>query len=1079
MRRLWWVCLLAACDDGGGIEPAGDAAPALDRGADRATPDDAALDAAGDRGAPIDMADQVDGAPVDRGASLDLAPTPDLAPPLDLGVDPGADMAPDAAPPPLPLAPLLTEIVASNQTGPVDEDGDRPDWIELYNPHPTPVRLGEFALSDGGDRWILPAAELAPHAYALVFASGKDRREAFWHADFRLAAEGEPVTLSRLDGSVVQRFDPTPLGPDEALGLPAVTLLGADAAVRSAGPGDDAGWTAPDFDDAAWALTPQGIGARAAVEPSPLAHQLDHLLADWRFDLDPGGRVIDGSGQHPGDLAGGAALVDTARSGAALGGASGWMAAADPEAFDFNAAFTWSLWFKGVDASGALISRNPAGTAWNQGSKALFVRGGTLQWDSGWVGNPRTGVNVTDDRWRHVAVTYTPEGDRFRIYIDGVSVVDQAFDVDRFAEDAVHNGGQARTGLFVGQANFSGGLPSLDKYEGLIDDVTLWRVALPPEDVALLAAGVRPGPVDPYGDRLQTARPAGTPAGRIRLGVPQGFAPHLGVEVDPGAAWWVDGVARAPLAAALDGPSWHGLPVGARVVALAVDAAERWMIRARIAGLADTPRRLAAPTPGAFNAQAVAPAVEFSRGDGIFAEPFALTLEAPSGAIHFTLDGSAPTAQSPQYAGPILIEATGRVRARVFEADHAPGPIGEAAFLQATAAFLAEPRPLPVLVLARLEQGAATRSDTPALLFEFAPDAAEPVHGSRAVMRIRGQSSANQPKKPYRVELRDAEENDRALPLLGMPAEADWVLHAPYTDQSLIRNALVYGLGHAMGMTAPRSAHCELYVQQSGAPLDVSHRQGVYLLVESIEPGADRLDLSDAGYLLKFEAGVAQPPVVGGYTSLELDRPDPASPEQVEWITDHLAAFEAALEGPDFASPVGYAAYIDEASFIDQLVINELFRDQDAYVRSAWLHLEPDGPIVMGPLWDYNLSAGTGGYFENTATAGWQWQHRYNRGEHGWFARLMADPAFAARFADRWRALRAGLLSDAALNARIDALAAVVEPGVAANFARWSTLGQGRINGFTSPVANTWAGQIQALRDWLAARAAWIDGQLQ
>ena len=42
----------------------------------------------------------------------------------------------------LPASPLITEFMASNQTGLMDEDGDRPDWIELHNPDLVAMDLG-------------------------------------------------------------------------------------------------------------------------------------------------------------------------------------------------------------------------------------------------------------------------------------------------------------------------------------------------------------------------------------------------------------------------------------------------------------------------------------------------------------------------------------------------------------------------------------------------------------------------------------------------------------------------------------------------------------------------------------------------------------------------------------------------------------------------------------------------------------------------------------------------------------------------------------------------------------------------
>ncbi len=45
-----------------------------------------------------------------------------------------------------------------------------------------------------------------------------------------------------------------------------------------------------------------------------------------------------------------------------------------------------------------------------------------------------------------------------------------------------------------------------------------------------------------------------------------------------------------------------------------------------------------------------------------------------------------------------------------------------------------------------------------------------------------------------------------------MPAESDWVLHSPYPDKALIRNAFTYSLGRDIGMAAPRGVLVEVYV---------------------------------------------------------------------------------------------------------------------------------------------------------------------------------------------------------------------------------------------------------------------------
>lgn len=74
----------------------------------------------------------------------------------------------------------INEVVASNSGVIQDEDGDSPDWIELYNNGTSSVDLTGFGLSDDSStpfKWVLPSIHLRPREYLLIFASGKDRRE--------------------------------------------------------------------------------------------------------------------------------------------------------------------------------------------------------------------------------------------------------------------------------------------------------------------------------------------------------------------------------------------------------------------------------------------------------------------------------------------------------------------------------------------------------------------------------------------------------------------------------------------------------------------------------------------------------------------------------------------------------------------------------------------------------------------------------------------------------------------------------------------------------------------------------------
>lgn len=68
---------------------------------------------------------------------------------------------------------------------------------------------------------------------------------------------------------------------------------------------------------------------------------------------------------------------------------------------------------------GSLFCQTKSGDAWVPDGKALFVRGGKLCFDIGWVGAVTSKTNVADGKWHHVAMTWTQKTGRVRLFVDG------------------------------------------------------------------------------------------------------------------------------------------------------------------------------------------------------------------------------------------------------------------------------------------------------------------------------------------------------------------------------------------------------------------------------------------------------------------------------------------------------------------------------------------------------------------------------------------------------------------------------------------------------------------------------------
>ncbi|HZO85866.1 MAG TPA: CotH kinase family protein, partial [Verrucomicrobiae bacterium] len=111
---------------------------------------------------------------------------------------------------------VISEFMAQNDNGISDEDGDRQDWIEIFNPGAVDSSLAGWYLTDvaGSNKWRFPShinMTLGPNQYLRVWASNKNRTNniARLHTNFQLARGGEYLALRDPEGRVVSEFAPT------------------------------------------------------------------------------------------------------------------------------------------------------------------------------------------------------------------------------------------------------------------------------------------------------------------------------------------------------------------------------------------------------------------------------------------------------------------------------------------------------------------------------------------------------------------------------------------------------------------------------------------------------------------------------------------------------------------------------------------------------------------------------------------------------------------------------------------------------------------------------------------------------
>lgn len=372
-------------------------------------------------------------------------------------------------------------------------------------------------------------------------------------------------------------------------------------------------------------------------------------------------------------------------------------------------------------------------------------------------------------------------------------------------------------------------------------------------------------------------------------------------------------------------------------------------------------------------------------------------------------------------------------------------------------------------------------------------------YNGRIMIEYRGSSSASFPKKPMAFETVDAAGNSMNVSLLGMPAENDWVLLAPYTDKPLMRDFLIHNISRAMGWYASRTQFCEVFIN--------GEYQGIHILMEKVKIDKNRVDLAKldindnagdsltGGYLMKIDKctgasgcdgfGSVVSSYMGQGNSVYYQYHRPAFSDltsaQENYIQTYMNSFDTLLASASAFDPVnGYYKDVDMQSFVDYLIMQEIGNNVDGYRLSSYFYKERDskgGRLHAGPIWDVNLGFGNADYCDGWRTDVWAYQFVCNP-EYTpfWWDAMMTDSVFQNQLKCRWTKLRQGSLHTDTLLHIIDTTALYLDESKERDFMLYPRLGM-----YVWPnyyVGATYADEINYLKTWITDRMAWLDANI-
>ena len=295
-------------------------------------------------------------------------------------------------------------------------------------------------------------------------------------------------------------------------------------------------------------------------------------------------------------------------------------------------------------------------------------------------------------------------------------------------------------------------------------------------------------------------------------------------------------------------------------------------------------------------------------------------------------------------------------------------------------------------------------------------------------------------------------------------------------DQSLLRNHFAFELARGFDRIdfAPSSTSVEVYLN--------GEYRGVYLLAEEIKVSNDRVNVEEAadgtetGFLVElssyasgdwiFNLGNRQYQVRS-----DLPEDTATSKQQFKYIKTYIKqCWEAVRSG----SREEIEKYMDLDAYVDTYLVEEITKNLDLGWDSYYLHKDIGGKLVLGPMWDFDLSFGNSNEGCEYYTDIYAGVDSRNGLGNPWYIEASKQKWFRELVTARWDEVYDSIVSP--LPSQILAEGRRGYGSYCRNFLKWQIFGtvQNRETHFITSLKN-YTEHYEYFAEWAGDRIEWLN----